>query len=171
MACGGSDNDGGDSGNGLSQATATVASESAPTEPSTDQITGDVTACALVSKDEAAAILGEAVDDAETGAAACVYSASSLDSFASVGVSLFSYEVEETAISSFASGKQAVSSPEDISGLGDEAYWDPSFGSLDIRQGLHFVSISIAFSDGSNTTPAGKQAAFDLAPTVLGRLP
>jgi hypothetical protein len=170
-ACSGSDDNGDDSGSGLSQATATVASDADPTEPSGDQITENVTACDVVSKDEAAALLGEDVDDAETGVAACVYSASSQDSFASVGVGLFSYEVEGAAGSSFASGKDLVDSPEDVSGLGDEAYWDPSSGSLDIRQGRHFVSISIAFSDGSFFTPAAKQAAFDLAPTILERLP
>ena len=167
-ACGGGD-DGDDNGNGGDGPTATAASEE-PTEPSGDETTSDVTPCDLVSKDEAAAILGEAVEDADTGAAACVYSASSNDSFASVGLGLFSFEVEGAAETSFAQGKAQVSSPEDVPGLGDEAYWDPS-GSLDIRQGRHFVTISIAFADGDSFSPQGKQAALDLAPTALERLP
>lgn len=164
-ACGG-----GDDGNDKPKATQPSGGES-PTDEPDGQTPGDVTSCDLVSKEEAADILGEPVDDADTGAAACVYSASSIDSFASVGVSLLSLENEDAANTVFDEGKAQVDAPEDISGLGDEAYWDPSFGSVDIRQDEHFVSISVAFADGDSTTDEGKQAALDLAETAVGRLP
>jgi len=170
-ACGGDDDgDGGDGGNGAPTATEPADGEE-PTEAPDEQSSEDVTACDLVTKEEAAELLGEPVDDADTGAASCVYSAESIDSFASVGLGLFSFETDGAANTSFDEGKAQVDSPEDLSGLGDEAYWDPLFGSVDIRQGRHFVTISVAFADGDSASAEGMEAALALAETVLSRLP
>jgi hypothetical protein len=169
-ACSDDGDDGG--GNGDTPTATAPADGDSPTDaPDDGEASGDVSSCDLVSKEEAADILGEPVDDASTGAAACVYSAESIDSLASVGVSLIDLGSDEGAGEVFSSGKDLVDAPEDISGLGDEAYWDPAGGSVDVRKGSFFLSVSISFADGSYTTDEAKQAALDLAETAVDRLP
>jgi hypothetical protein len=170
-ACsGGGDDDGGDDTD-TPVATDDTSGDDDGSDGDDDQGSGDVSACDLVSKDEAAAILGEAVDDAATGAAACVYSASSLDSFASVGVSLLEMPSSDAADTAFDAGKDTIDSPEDLSGYGDEAYYDPAGGNVNVRKGAFLLTTSVSFSDGQYTTPDAKQAALDLAETSLERVP
>lgn len=108
--------------------------------------------CSLISKDEAAAILGEPVKDARPGKVVgmangekCEYfTAAPLAKRGGVGVvSLIIYSQESLKDGLFATprdlyqrlrkaGQKAGSALQDVAGMGDEAYWNPKGNSLHI---------------------------------------
>jgi hypothetical protein len=175
-ACGG-DGDDDDGNGGQPQATSSTPQSEEPTvseqQPTADagEPSADVDQCDLYSKDEAAALIGEPVMDAETGAAACVYSAESIDSYASVSVSLLSFDNPANTSTVYTEGKTQVAAPEDVPGLGDEAYWDPEGGFINVLAGNHFVVTAVSFADGQYTTAEAREAATTVAETAVGRLP
>jgi len=115
-------------------------------------LAGDLKPCSLITKDEAAAILGEPVKDARTGKAVgmaagekCVYyTAAPLAKRGGVGVvQLMVFSKETMKGGMFASpadyyarlqkaGSKAGAPLEEIAGLGDKAYWNPKGDTLHI---------------------------------------
>ena len=165
-ACGGGED--GDEAPPGGEATATEEPEE-PEADSGDETTGGVELCSLVTKEEAEAVLGEPVDEPETGAATCVYIASAIDSLGSVAVGHFEYPGEELAASSFDSSKETGGEIEPVSGIGDDAYWQAGIDGLSVLVGKHYLLISVTLK--SQDDAAALEASKELAQQVIDRLP
>jgi hypothetical protein len=66
---------------------------------------------------------------------------------------------------SFETFKNNAASPQEVTGLGNAAYWDATFSSLTVLDGQYLVEVEIAADAG------GLDAAKGLATKVLVRLP
>jgi hypothetical protein len=142
-----------------------------------------INACNLLTKADAAQIMGSPVDDpthpvqgSETFYVdSCKYKktgGTALD-----GVTL-TVEIPvngdlATAQTAFTSGKQQAqaaynSAPQDVTGVGDAAYWVGGAGNtLLVMKGIYTFTLSASTQRGSSPS----QAMLDLARVVLGRLP
>jgi hypothetical protein len=97
-------------------------------------------------------------------AASCAYHDATRQPNKFVGLVVYSVTPRE-AKGAFEAMKGSSSDPVPVSGLGDDAYWDRTFG-LSVLKGKYKIGISVA-------EPAvdGLKVARTLAPKVLSRLP
>jgi hypothetical protein len=129
-----------------------------------------VDACALLTAEEVQAAIGKAVVQQQdpTGdarASGCSY----LDTttrirLASLAVfSVTPSEAKGIHEATKGGGRDQV----DVPGIGEDAYWDKTFSSLDMLKGKYSVGLTIA----SSATVEAIQAAKTLGPKLLSRLP
>jgi hypothetical protein len=104
--------------------------------------------CSLVTRQEAEAALGKPVAEGERPELAqgliCQFVGSQGTQVWQLQVLVTQTENETTMQSSFAAAKESVAetNPEDVSGIGDEAFWIPGAKQLNIREGRTYIIIS-----------------------------
>jgi hypothetical protein len=127
-------------------------------------LAGGVKPCELITKDDAAAILGEPVKNPRTGRVQGMatgvkcdyYTAAPMSKRGGVGlVQLIVFTKATMKDGAFSSpqdyfarlqkaGKKAGSSVEDIAGLGDKAYWNPRGNVLHIMAGGMYLQFRVS---------------------------
>lgn len=154
VACSGDDDPEGSSGDSpTASATATggsgsSASSTATTTAGSDDEEDGTNPCSLVTKDEAEAALGKPVADGERPDVAqgliCQFVGTQGSDVWQLQVLVTQSGSAESMTSAFASAKESVAetNPEDVSGIGDEAFWIPGANQLNIRQGNTYLIIS-----------------------------
>lgn len=123
--------------------------------------------CSLVTKEEAEAALDKPVADGEKPEVAqgliCQFVGTEGTQVWQLQVLVTQTTNEQTMQTSFAAAKESVAdaNPEDVSGLGDEAFWIPDAKQLNIRQGRFYLIVS---------GDASLEALRDVAEQALDRL-
>ncbi len=129
----------------------------------------DIDACALITKDEAEAVLGVPVGEPEQFptdvSVDCTYQG---EGFEQVGVFVLAYRNAEEALATEKNAAQQNGYPV-IEGLGDFAYDSSPFFTLTFIKGRYAVSIDVVLPNSDDE--AEFESARDLAGTVLDRLP
>jgi len=142
---------------------ATQTPEATP-EPSA----GEIDPCALVTKSEAEAIVGESLGDPLVTKtemlASCLYSTSDLKS---VNVDVLTYDSEDDAESGFLLAIDINNYPE-VEGIGDRAYDSRPIGDITVLKGKYELSIDVA---NVSTSEDEFGVAKDLAAKAVDRLP
>jgi len=143
-------------------AEATETAESTP-EPSA----GELDPCALVTKEEAEAIVGESLDDPLVTItellASCLYST---PDFESVNVDVLIYDSEDNAEGGFELALDINDYPE-IEGIGDRAYDSRPIGDITVLKGKYELSVDVSVGDGE----VDFETAKDVAAKAVDRLP
>ena len=162
---------------GTPAAEATETAESTP-EPSA----GEIDPCALVTKEEAEAIVGESLGDPLVTItellASCLYSTSDLKS---VGVDVLTYGSADDAESGFQLALDINDYPE-VEGIGDRAYDSRPIGDITVLKGKYEVSVDVNVEgdegqgadvegDDVEWTGIDFEAARELAAKAVDRLP
>jgi len=133
--------------------------------------TGEIDACAIVTKAEVEAAIGTTVLDARpeqsAGFAACSFNDPSQPAFTTVTVSVLTSASASVTRGIYDIGKQNANDPQSVTGLGDDAYWDATLGNLDIAAGTYELNVSIAPLDNADRFAAAKA----IAARALARLP
>jgi len=133
--------------------------------------TGELDACALVTKAEVEAAIGTTVLDAKpetsAGFAGCSFNDPSAPAFTTVTVSVLTSASASVTRGIYDIGKQNANDPQSVPGLGDDAYWDATLGNLDIAAGTYELNVSIAPLDNADRFAAAKA----IAARALARLP
>jgi hypothetical protein len=163
VACGGDDEPEGASADAPSASTtanpdatgspdAEATSDGGDDEDSNSGNAGDdedgINPCSLVTKDEAEAALGKPVADGERPDVAqgliCQFVGSQGNDVWQLQVLVTQSGSAAAMTSAFASAKQSVAetNPEDVSGVGDEAFWIPGANQLNVRQGNTYLIVS-----------------------------
>ena len=143
-------------------AEATETAESIP-EPSA----GEIDPCALVTKEEAEAIVGESLGDPLVTItellASCLYST---PDFESVNVDVLIYDSEDNAEGGFEVALDINDYPE-VEGIGDRAYDSRPLGDITVLKGKYELSVDVSVED----TDADFETAKDVAAKAVDRLP
>lgn len=131
-ACGDDDDDDDDEDGGSPVATRTAAADDTPPASGDDEddgdgeISGDLDPCGLMSSDEAAGLIGEPVGDPEREEQGpfilCRWAAESEDSFKSVQVGYFDFDVDDDEFREIVDAGGSIE-PEELSDVGAEAFW------------------------------------------------
>ena len=181
-ACGGDDEESTPSATGTpaAAATQTPAGTSAAEETQTpageetqisgatpEPSAGEIDPCALVTKEEAEAIVGESLGDPLVTItellATCLYS--TLD-FDSVYVGVLIYDSEDNAEGGFEVALDINDYPE-VEGIGDRAYDSRPLGDITVLKGKYELSVDVSVED----TDADFETAKDVAAKAVDRLP
>jgi hypothetical protein len=156
------------SGESTASASPTTAA-GAPTPPQASS--GDLDACALVSKADVEAAIGKAVLDPKPqqfpGLASCDFNDPSASAFRLAGVNVVTEASSSDAQSLFDFGKSNANDPQQVDGVGEDAYWDATLNTLDTVQGKYEITIDVAPDEGVDTLTAAKA----IAAKVLANLP
>ena len=145
----------------------TVAEPQATGESEGEEASSSIDACALVTKEEAEAVLGASVGDAQREdtppVTACTYETADFDS---VSVSVLTYEDSDQAEEGFQMAIDINDFPE-VPGIGDRAYdARPAFG-LTVLKGRYELEVDVSLEGDEAEFVAAK----DLAATAVERLP
>jgi hypothetical protein len=179
-ACGGDDEEatGTPSGTRAPAATQTTTGTQAPAETAVAEATqtattapqtsgGDIDPCALVTKEEAEAIIGESLDEPVVTITellvSCLYSTPDFDS---VNVDVLIYDDEDQAEGGFELALDINDYPE-IEGIGERAYDSRPIGDITVLEGKYELSVDVSVGDGE----ADFETAKDVAAKAVGRLP
>jgi hypothetical protein len=129
--------------------------------------TGEIDPCALVTKAEAEAIVGESLDEPlETITellVSCLYSTPDFDS---VNVDVLIYDSEDNAESGFQLALDINDYPE-VDGIGDRAYDSRPIGEITVLKGKYELSVDVSVEGGD----ADFETAKDVAAKAVDRLP
>lgn len=104
--------------------------------------------CSLVTKEEAEAALGKPVADAERPEVAqgliCQFVGSEGADVWQLQILVTQTGSAESMTSAFASARESIAetNPEDVSGIGDEAFWIPGANQLNIREGNTYIIVA-----------------------------
>ena len=150
---------------GATQTPAAAATQAATPAPQASG--GEIDPCALVTKAEAEAIVGESLGDPVVTntqmLTSCIYSTPNFDS---VGVDVLTYNNEDDAKSGFQLAIDINNYPK-IDGIGDGAYDSRPIGDITVRKGKYELSVDVNTDDAE----ADFQTAKDLAAKAVDRLP
>jgi len=128
--------------------------------------TGEIDPCALVTKAEAEAIVGESLGEPAVTItemlAGCLYSAPDFDS---VNVDVLTYDSEDDAKSLFQMAIDINDYPE-IEGIGDRAYDSRPIGDITVLKGKYELSVDVS-TGGEDDLEVAK----GLAAKAVDRLP
>jgi len=156
------------SGESTASASPTTAAD-APTPPQASS--GDLDACALVSKADVEAAIGKTVLDPKAqqfpGLASCDFNDPTSPVFRLAGVNVVTEASSSDAQSLFDFGKSNANDPQKVDGVGEDAYWDATLNTLDTVQGKYEITIDVAPDEGVDTLTAAKA----IAAKVLANLP
>ena len=149
-------------------ATETAVAEATQTATTAPQASGgDIDPCALVTKDEAEAIIGESLGDPLVTITellvSCLYSTPDFDS---VNVDVLIYDDEDQAEGGFELALDINDYPE-IEGIGERAYDSRPIGDITVLNGKYELSVDVSVGDGE----ADFETAKDVAAKAVGRLP
>lgn len=126
---------------------------------------GEIDPCALVTKEEAEAVVGESLGEPVVTItellAGCLYSTPDFDS---VNVDVLTYEDEDQAESGFQLAIDINDYPE-IEGIGDRAYDSRPIGDITVLKGKYELSIDVSAGEDDF------EVAKDLAAKAADRLP
>ena len=152
-ACGDDVNDnGGDNGD-------------APTEAGDGEESARIDACALITQDEADAVLGAATGEPVRGDTppvnSCAYQAEGFDS---ISVTVVTHTDKAEAERAFLTAIDINDYPE-IEGLGDRAYNAQPIGDVTVLVGRYELGVDVSGPEND------LEAAQDLAETAIGRMP
>jgi hypothetical protein len=129
--------------------------------------TGEIDPCALVTKAEAEAIVGESLDEPVVTItqmlAGCLYSTSDLES---VNVDVLTYDSEDDAESGFQLAIDISNYPE-VEGIGDRAYDSRPIGDIRVLKGKYELSVDVNVEGGD----ADFETAKEVAAKAVDRLP
>ncbi len=159
IACSGDDDPEGASGDSPSASATTAdpdATTSDPDASATSEGSGGadsddedgINPCSLVTKEEVEAALGKPVADGERPEVAqgliCQFVGSQGTDVWQLQILVTQTGSAESMTSAFASAKESVAetNPEDVSGIGDEAFWIPGANQLNIREGNTYIIVS-----------------------------
>jgi len=179
-ACGGDDEEspGTPSGTRAPAATQTTTGTQAPAEtasPETEETAtaapqasgGEIDPCALVTKEEAEAIIGESLDEPVVTITellvSCLYSTPDFDS---VNVDVLIYDDEDQAEGGFEMALDINDYPE-VEGIGDGAYDSRPIGDITVLKGKYELSVDVSVGEGD----ADFETAKDVAAKAVDRLP
>ena len=180
-ACGGDDDEeatGTPSGTRTAAATQTAAGTQAPAEtasPAAEETAtaapqasgGEIDPCALVTKEEAEAIIGESLDEPVVTITellvGCLYST---PDFETVNVDVLIYDDEDQAESGFELALDINDYPE-VEGIGERAYDSRPIGDITVLKGKYELSVDVSVDDGE----ADFETAKDVAAKAVDRLP
>jgi hypothetical protein len=179
-ACGGDDDEstGTPSGTRAPAATQTTTGTQAPSEtesPAAEETAtaapqasaGEIDPCALVTKEEAEAIIGESLDDPLVTItellASCLYST---PDFQSVNVDVLIYDSEDNAEGGFELALDINDYPE-VEGIGERAYDSRPIGDITALEGRYELSVDVSVQ-GDDTD---FETAKDVAAKAVDRLP
>jgi hypothetical protein len=139
---------------------------------------GKIDPCALITKAEAEAALGEPVGEPQcdtsaspTGQALCVYSSSTSDRFVQISVTETSAMAEtlrvqgESAGTIYRATKDNYEPVTEVPGIGDDAFW--GVPGLHVLKGDVYVCIAV----GNTNKPENLELAQGLAEIAVPRLP
>lgn len=131
----------------------------------------DIDACALITKEEAEAVLGAAADEPtlETTSisAGCSYQTEQTEDFSKkVGVFVLAYRNADEALAEERSTAEQNGHPV-VEGLGDFAYDSRPFFTLTVVKGRYAANIDVLVTADDSDLEAAK----GLAVTILDRLP
>jgi len=145
----------------------TVAEPQATEVPDEEEASSSLDACALVTREEAEAVLGASVGEPAREdtppIAACTYETPDFDS---VSVSVLTYDDSAQAEEGFQIAIDINDFPE-VPGIGDRAYdARPAFG-LTVLKGRYELEVDVSLEGDE----AEFEAAKDLAATAVERLP
>ena len=150
---------------GATQTAESAATQAATTAPQTSG--GDLDPCALVTKAEAEAIVGESLDEPVVTItellASCLYSTPDFDS---VSVDVLIYDREDDAKSGFQLAIDINDYPE-VEGIGDQAYDSRPIGDITVLKGKYELSVDVSVEGGD----ADFETAKDVAAKAVDRLP
>jgi hypothetical protein len=148
--------------------TATPEAEESAT-PTAQVSNGELDPCALITKQEAEAIIGESVDDPLVTItellASCLYST---PDFRTVNVDVLTYDNENDAESGFQLAIDINNYPA-IEGIGDRAYDSRPIGDITVLIGKYELSVDVGVS--SSDSDADFETAKELAIQAVDRLP
>jgi hypothetical protein len=143
----------------------TAAEETATAAPQASG--GEIDPCALVTKEEAEAIVGESLDDPLVTItellASCLYST---PDFKSVNVDVLTYENEDQAEGGFELALDINDYPE-VEGIGERAYDSRPIGDVTALEGRFELSVDVSVQ-GDDTD---FETAKDVAAKAVDRLP
>jgi len=129
--------------------------------------TGEIDPCALVTKAEAEAIVGESLDEPVVTITellvGCLYSTPDFDS---VNVDVLIYDDEDQAESGFQLAIDINDYPE-VEGIGDRAYDSRPIGEITVLEGKYELSVGVSVEGGD----ADFETAKDVAAKAVDRLP
>ena len=150
------------------EATESPAAEATQTATAAPQASGgEIDPCALVTKEEAEAIIGESLGDPlETITellASCLYSTPDFDS---VNVDVLIYDDEDQAEGGFELALDINDYPE-VEGIGDRAYDSRPIGDITVLKGKYELSVDVSVEGGE----ADFETAKDVAAKAVDRLP
>jgi hypothetical protein len=146
--------------------TATAEAEETAT-PAPQTSNGKIDPCALITKDEAEAVIGESVDEPLVTIteilAACLYST---PDFRTVNVDVLIYDNADDAESGFQLAVDINDYPA-IEGIGDRAYDSRPIGDVTVLIGKYELSVDVGVDDAD----ADFETAKELAAQAVDRLP
>ena len=140
-------------------------------KPTTPAASVSVDACSLLTTDEVAAAIGKPVQavklpTGDGGTTACDYTdpANKVSRFVSTTVTAATpSQAKGIHEATKGGGRDQVA----VIGLGDDAYWDNTFGKLDVLKGGYAVGMSVT----ADATADRMKAAQTMASKMLARLP
>jgi hypothetical protein len=137
------------------ESTSATSSTAAPNAPTgRGGTSGNLDACALVTRDEAAAALGKSGGNMQassssqitgaSGSTVCQFIAQDGGSVAQLSVIATKTPDASASKLAFTAAKNGFKDahPEDVSGVGDEAYWLPATKQLHVRSGRTYLILS-----------------------------
>ena len=164
-ACGGDDEEGGPSTEETRTPAATASA--GETQATAEPAAGELDPCALVTKAEAEAIVGESLGDPVVTITellvSCLYSTPDFDS---VNVDVLIYDNKDDAESGFQLALDINDYPE-IEGIGDRAYDSRPIGDITVLKGKYELSVDVSVEGGE----ADFETAKDVAAKAADRLP
>jgi len=144
----------------------TPAAGATKTATAAAQASGDIDPCALVTKAEVEAIVGESLGEPLVMntelLVSCLYSTSQLEG---VSVDVLTYEDEDQAKSGFELALDINDYPE-VEGIGDRAYDSRPIGDITVLKGKYELSIDVSASGQDEF-----EVAKELAAKAVDRLP
>jgi len=147
------------------ETTSPAAEETATAAPQASG--GEIDPCALVTKAEAEAIVGESLGDPVVTITellvSCLYSTPDFDS---VNVDVLIYDDEDQAEGGFELALDINDYPE-IEGIGDRAYDSRPIGDITVLKGKYELSVDVSVEGGE----ADFETAKDVAAKAADRLP
>ena len=165
-ACGGDNEESTGTPSGT-QAPAATGSPAAEETSAPQASGGEIDPCALVTKEEAEAIVGESLDEPVVTItellASCLYSTPDFDS---VSVDVLIYDREDDAKSGFQLAIDINDYPE-VEGIGDQAYDSRPIGDITVLKGKYELSVDVSVEGGD----ADFETAKDVAAKAVDRLP
>jgi hypothetical protein len=170
-ACSGDSDDDDATGAATPTPPAAAATEPAAESPTSDAPASvELDACELVTQDEVETAIGTAVVAGEPEQAANLYTCSYSDPeapiFGLAGVAVFVADNEDDAREIYDLAKSNAAEVQEVTGVGEEAYWDAILNTMQVVEGRYELSIDV-----SSDIEDQLAAATAIAQTTLGRLP
>lgn len=159
-----------------SSAPASAATSSAPAASPASKSTaaassGGLDVCGMVTKADVEAAIGTSVLDPKPSHFPnydyCDFNDPAASGLRLVTASVVTGSSASDAKDAFDLSKSNANSPQAVAGLGDDAFWDDTLGTLDIVKGQYEVSVDVAPLDNLDRVAAAKA----VAAKVLANLP